>query len=274
MITHFEQGIEFDNANAKTADLELIKRITQNDIYEFLYFTSRKRKNNATTRARKVSTLRGFFNYLTHNQRLLLENPVENLDSPKLKTSLPKHLNLDQSKQMLTNVAGKFAERDYCIITLFLNCGMRLSELVSLNLADVATNPIKVTGKGDKERLVYLNAACQDAINDYLKERHAKKSANALFLTQAGTRISKRRVQEIVDSNFKKNNMTGFSVHKLRHTAATLMFQHGNVDLRTLQEVLGHKNLATTQIYTHVSNKQLKKASLANPLSEVKRDRK
>jgi site-specific recombinase XerD len=260
--------IELSEIDVQSVDIELIKKITQNDIYEFFYFINLHRSNNGRTRARKASSIRNLFRYLTNNQKLLVENPAQNLDSPKLKVSLPKHLNLEQSEQILSNVDGVFAERDFCIITLFLNCGMRLAELVSLNVSDISFNPIKITGKGNKERLVYLNPACQSAIDSYMEKRRPQKSEFAFFLNKSGTRISKRRVQEIVDFNLKKNNLTGYSVHKLRHTAATLMFQHGNVDLRTLQEVLGHKSLSTTQIYTHVSDEQLRKASDSNPLSK------
>jgi site-specific recombinase XerD len=270
MMLHLKivDNIELSKIDARSVDIELIKKITQDDIYEFFYFVNLQRDNNERTRARKASSIRGLFRYLTNNQNLLVENPAENLGSPRLKASLPKHLNLEQSEQILSNVDGVFAERDFCIITLFLNCGMRLAELVSLNVSDISFNPLKITGKGNKERLVYLNPACQSAIDSYLGKRRPKKSEFAFFLNKSGTRISKRRVQEIVDFNLKKNNLTGYSVHKLRHTAATLMFQHGNVDVRTLQEILGHKSLSATQIYTHVSDEQLKKASDSNPLSK------
>lgn len=262
---------DFETIDVKDVDINLLKKVKINDIYEFLYFVNSQRNNNSTTRARKVSVIRGFFKYLTHNQKLLEINPAEVLDAPKIKKALPKYLNLEESKMLLKNVDGKFSARDYCIITIFLNCGLRLSELVSLNVADVSKNPITVTGKGNKERQVYLNNACLDAITDYLQQRTAKPTEEALFLNQNGTRISKRRVQEIVENNLKKNGLFNYSTHKLRHTAATLMFQYGDVDVRTLQEILGHASLSTTQIYTHVSSKQLKQATTANPLAEIKK---
>ena len=262
---------DFETIDVKDVDINLLKKVTINDIYEFLYFVNSQRNNNSTTRARKVSVIRGFFKYLTYNQKLLESNPTEVLDAPKIKKTLPKYLDLEESKMLLKNVDGKFSARDYCIITIFLNCGLRLSELVSLNVADVSKNPITVTGKGNKERQVYLNNACLDAITDYLQQRTAKPTEEALFLNQNGTRISKRRVQEIVENNLKKNGLFNYSTHKLRHTAATLMFQYGDVDVRTLQEILGHANLSTTQIYTHVSSKQLKQATTANPLAEIKK---
>ncbi|MDR1260132.1 MAG: tyrosine recombinase XerC [Oscillospiraceae bacterium] len=273
MVRHlgFVEGVEFNEINTALVDIEFIRKITQDDIYAFFFFINLERHNKNTTRARKVSAIKSLFKYLINNKKLLDVNPTENLDAPKLKGTLPKHLSLEQSEQMLEHVDGNFAERDYCIIMLFLNCGMRLAELVSLNFSDISSNPIKITGKGNRERIIYLNSACQEAIKNYIKKRISKKSEVAFFLNKNGTRISKRRVQEIVEFNLKKNNFFGFSVHKLRHTAATLMFQHGNVDIRTLQEILGHKNLSTTQIYTHVSSAQIEKATGLNPLSNFKK---
>ena len=265
---NLEKSENFDNIKIIDINLDFIKKIKTNDVYEFLFFLANSRKNDSKTRARKVSCLKSFFKYLYNNEKILDENPVDGLDSPKIKKSLPKYLDLDQSLILLSNVTGAHKERDYLILTLFLNCGLRLSELVSLNLEDIKNNPIKITGKGNKERQIYLNQATVRALDDYLKIRNKIKSASpALFLSQNKTRLSNRRVQKIVEENLEKNNLIGYSVHKLRHTAATLMFQYGEVDVRTLQEILGHESLSTTQIYTHVSSVQVQEAFESNPLN-------
>lgn len=260
-------------------DANFIRTITLSDIYEFLLYASSERANESKTRARKVSCLRVFFKYLTSNKGVLTENPVENLESPKVKKSLPKYLTLENCYELLNHIDGAYKERDYCMITLFLNCGMRLSELVGINMDDIHDDTLLLRGKGNKERIVYLNQACIDALSDYIKIRNAHpdrikpKSKNALFLTKNGTRISRRRVEEIVEEYLKKSGLAGmgYSVHKLRHTAATMMYQHGNVDIRVLQEILGHTNLGTTQIYTHISDEQMKSAAGSTPLSTIKR---
>lgn len=209
--------------------------------------------------------------------KLLDENPMQELDSPKLKKSLPKYLTLEQSLTLLGCVDGKYKQRDYCIITLFLNCGIRLSELVSLNVRDIRDdNTVRITGKGNKERLIYLNTACAGAIEKYLTVRPADgiKDKEALFISRNRRRINQRTVQNIVNNFLKKANLDGqgFSVHKLRHTAATLMYQYGDVDILLIKDILGHENLSTTEIYTHIVDKQLKDAVESNPLSQVKQD--
>ncbi|MBP0979586.1 MAG: tyrosine recombinase XerC [Oscillospiraceae bacterium] len=270
-IFYKQESLEnFDEINIKDIDLNFIKKIKTADIFEFLFFLANSRKNENKTRARKVSCLKSFFKYFYNNEKVLDENPVDGLDSPKIKKSLPKYLDLDQSQLLLSNVDGAHKERDYLILTLFLNCGLRLSELISLNLEDIKNNPIKITGKGNKERQIYLNQITVRALDEYLKIRtKIKTDSPALFLSQNKTRISNRRVQKIVEENLEKNNLIGFSVHKLRHTAATLMFQYGEVDVRTLQEILGHESLSTTQIYTHVSNSQIQEAFESNPLNKI-----
>lgn len=261
----------FDEIPIDDIDINFIKNIKTDDIYEFLFFLSNVRHNESKARARKVSCLKSFFKYLQFNEKSIDENPVDGLDSPKIKKSLPKYLDLEQSTQLISNISGKYKERDFLIITLFLNCGLRLSELVALNVEDILNNPVKITGKGNKERQIYLNQFGLKALDAYLKVRNEIKSTSpALFLSRNQNRISKRRVQKIVEENLKKNNLDGFSVHKLRHTAATLMFQYGDVDVRTLQEILGHESLSTTQIYTHVSNSQVKEALESNPINNIK----
>lgn len=207
-------------------------------------------------------------------------NPCDNLDAPKVRSSLPKYLSMEESLELLDVVDGPFRERDYCILTLFLNCGMRLSELVGINLSDIKTDTLTVIGKGNKERVVYLNEACLAAISDYLdvRAKNAIKPAarNALFISRLGNRISNKTVQHIVKKYLEEAGLggKGYSTHKLRHTAATLMFRDGGVDLRTLQEILGHEQLSTTQIYTHVSDEQMRTAASKNPLAHVKKSEK
>lgn len=206
---------------------------------------------------------------------LIEENPAKNLEIPSGKKTLPKYLTLEQSVELLNAVDGSFKSRDYCMITLFVNCGMRLSELVGINLSDIRDNTLKLFGKGRKERIVYLNQACIDAVAAYLNDRNKLKiikDNNALFLTRNGTRIGNRGVEKIVEANLRKAGLSGMGIspHKLRHTAATIMYQYGNVDIRVLKEILGHVNVGTTEIYTHVSDKQLEKASQSTPLSNLK----
>jgi len=265
----------FEEIEISDVDLELIKSVSLMDAYEFMNFLSRNRKNNAVSRARKCSALKQFFNYLTVKKHYLDSDPMSELEVPKSKKSLPKYLTLEQSLELLNAIDGKFKERDYCIITLFLNCGLRLAELVSLNMNSIRSdNTMVVTGKGNKERLVYLNNACVDALNEWRKVRpnDGLKDRDALFVSSHHKRLSRESVQKLVQKYLEKISLDsqGYSCHKLRHTAATLMYQHGEVDIRVLKDILGHENLGTTQIYTHISSEQLKKASDKNPLSNVK----
>lgn len=267
--------VDFRTITISDIPLDFLKTLMLNDIYEYLYFASEERLNCAATRARKASSIKGFYHYLTVNARLLEKNPAENLELPSLKKSLPKFLSLEESKKMLMEVDGSFLARDYCILTLFLNCGMRLSELVGLNNHDInfEERRLRLLGKGNKERIVYINEACISALKSYLSERKAsEKEPKALFLSKDGNRISRRRVQQIVESSLKSAGLDGIglSTHKLRHTAATLMYQYGNVDTLVLKEILGHKSIATTEIYTHVSSEKMKNAADASPLSDVK----
>ena len=270
------QDMPFDEISIDDIDLEFIKTITLTDVYEYMNFVSTQRKNKATTRSRKVSSLRTYFQYLTNKVNKLEHNPSTELETPKTKKSLPKYLTLEQSMDLLHAVEGPYQSRDYCIITLFLNCGMRLSELVNINLHDInhKEHVMRITGKGNKERLVYLNDACMDAIKTYLKDRPADGliDREALFISRERKRISPKTVQAMVNKYLEKIGLggPGYSVHKLRHTAATLMYQYGEVDIRVLKDILGHENLGTTEIYTHISDEQMKKASNSNPLSNVK----
>lgn len=265
--------IDFEEISISDLDLDMIRTITLSDVYEYLNYLTNARKNGPAARARKVSSLRTFFKYLTVRTHLLEKNPIEELESPKIKKSLPKYLTLEQSKQLLQEPEGKYKERDFCMLTLFLNCGIRLSELCGIDLGDIRSDhTLKVTGKGNKERIVYLNQACLDAIEAYLRVRPRSdlKDRNALFISYQKKRISSQMVQHIVKRYLTEIGLESYSTHKLRHTAATLMYQYGHVDVRVLQEILGHENLGTTEIYTHLSNKQMRDAAELNPLANVK----
>jgi site-specific recombinase XerD len=255
-------------------DLNFIKSVTLMQVYEYMNYLTEVRQNGPSARSRKCCSLRVFYNYLTTKAHLIEDNPLKELESPKLKKRLPKYLTLDQSIDLLKQVNGPFKERDYCILVLFLNCGMRLSELVSININDIrrGTNTLRLIGKGNKERIIYLNEACLYAIDNYLKVRPTDhlKDRYALFISKQRKRISPKTVQYLVKKYLSGINLgAGYSVHKLRHTAATLMYQQGNVDIRVLKEILGHENLGTTEIYTHLSNTQMEKAADANPLSHM-----
>lgn len=267
-------NIDFNEIDISNIDINIIKTVTLRETYEFLNYILRERSNNQAARARKISALRQFFKYLERNQ-LIDSNPIKDLETPKQKKRLPKYLTLEQSIELLNAVEGPNKQRDYCILTLFLNCGLRLSELCGLNYNDIHTDKtMRVVGKGNKERIIYLNDACIKAINDYMEVRpnDSLNDKRALFISRNHNRLSPKTVQAMVYKYLEKIGLDsqGYSCHKLRHTAATLMYQTGQVDVRILQDILGHENLGTTQIYTHISNEQMKKASDANPLSKVK----
>lgn len=262
---------------------EYIKSVNLSDILGFLTFTLDQRENQQKARSRKAVSIRQFFKYLTDNKGWFEISPAHKLSLPSPKNALPKHLTIEQANTLLaecSDIQDWTDSRDYCIITFFLNCGMRLSELVGISINDYikSTDPktneqysfLKVIGKGNKERIIYLNNACVSAYEAYLKVRPNVQNEKALFLSSRNKRISNRRVEQIIEEKLMKSGLAGygFSVHKLRHTAATLMYQNG-VDVRVLKEVLGHENLNTTQIYTHVSNSQIKQAMDQNPLSDI-----
>ena len=273
-----------DEIDIMDVDLDFVASVTLTDIYGYMTYLSRDRARyqnsqnsdyglNAASRARKIATIRSFYNYLTNKTHQLRENPVKDIDSPKMKKTLPKYLTLDESLQLLESVDGKNQERDYCILTLFLNCGLRISELVGLNLNDIQDDSLRVLGKGNKVRIIYLNDACQDALKRWLAVRRpiAGRDSNALFLSAQNERISRSTVHAMVKKRLGEAGIdsTQYSSHKLRHTAATLMLQNG-VDVRAVQEVLGHDHLNTTEIYTHIDNESLRVAAKANPLSKVR----
>lgn len=265
---------DFEDISIDNVNIELVKSITLMDAYEFMNYLIREKNNTNSSRSRKTSAIRQFYKYLEKNH-LIEINPMQELETPKKKKFLPKYLTLEQSIELLNAVDGPYKARDYCIITLFLNCGLRLSELVGLNFNDIRSdNTMRVLGKGNKERVVYLNPACIEAINAYKLVRPVDgvKDKNALFISRNNNRMSAKTVQAMVYKYLEKIGLQsqGYSCHKLRHTAATLMYQTGNVDIRVLKDILGHENLGTTEIYTHLKSEQLEQAANANPLSKVK----
>ena len=257
---------------------DFIFKVTLNDAYAFLSYCRNVRNNNTNARARKAVAIKRFYRYLEVNGHIE-KSPVMHLESPQTKRALPRYLTLEQSIALLDSVEGKFKERDYCILTLFLNCGLRLSELIGINLSHIKDdNTLRVLGKGNKERTVYLNAACVAAIADYMKVRPADglKDRDALFISNQKKRISRQSVQKIVEGCLERSGLAGmgFSTHKLRHTAATLMYQYGDADVLTLKELLGHANISTTEIYTHLSDESVRNAVDSNPLAKVKQTKK
>ena len=264
---------DFEKIECGDIDTDFIRGITLDDMYEYLMYANSDRDNNANARARKVSSLKSFFNYLSTKAHLLQVNITKELDSPKIPSKLPVFLSLDESRKLLENIDGEFKVRDYCIITLFLNCGMRLSELVGINISDIHGDRLTVTGKGNKQRTVYLNEACRAAIRQYMEVRptDSAKDRRALFLSKQKTRISNNMVYKMVKKNLERAGLDTnvYSPHKLRHTAATLMYKYGSVDVRALQEILGHEHLSTTQIYTHIDEQQLRDAIDKNPLAHI-----
>ena len=281
---HFKLTDEDDLENIKYKDVSIltIEKIKLDDLHAFLAYLTTNFKSKAATRSRKVSSLRMFFNYLSM-KKIIEINPAQNLETPKLDRRLPKYLTLEQSKKLLNisqDEQNRNNKRDYAITTLFLNCGMRLAELIGINIKDInfEEKKLNVIGKGNKERTIYLNDACVNAVREYLYvrpkdkvKRDSKNSDKALFLSERRQRIGRRTVQDIIYKELKQAGIDTdrYSVHKLRHTAATLMYQYGKVDIRALQELLGHESISTTEIYTHVSNEQVKAAVDSNPLANI-----
>ncbi len=270
-----------EEISIRSVDLEFIKTITITDIFDFLSYLANDRENEdssgigSAARARKLSAIKSFYKYLTVRTKQLADNPVKEIEYPKIRKSLPKYLTLEESRRLLSSVEGPNAARDYAILMLFLNCGIRRSELVGLNLNDVYDDRIRVIGKGNKERIVYFGSACKAAIDAYLPERNKKVLSDnrALFASRDNNRISVTAVHRLVKKHMLEAGLdpTQYSAHKLRHTAATLMISNG-VDIKTVQEVLGHEHLNTTEIYTHIENTELKIAAEANPLAHIDRE--
>lgn len=275
-----QSGETFDTMTIHELNDDFVSSVTRMDVMEFLAYLATERDNHARARARKLSTLKSFYRYHCGVMMRMKDNPTAHIETPKIPKTLPKHLSAEESVTLLRAVnsddESRFKERNYCIITLFLNCGMRLSELVGLNLGDLDRDlrSLRVMGKGAKERVIYLNDACRSALETYLKVRERNPAGghrNALFLSARRTRISKQMVQTVVYRYLSAAGLDnrGLSVHKLRHTAATLLYQTGQVDIRVLKDILGHEQLNTTQIYTHVSNAEMERAMTKNPLASL-----
>ncbi|HBP37326.1 MAG TPA: recombinase XerC [Clostridiales bacterium] len=272
--------LEFEKISIDGIDDAFLRSIKLTDFYSYLTWLSQTRHCSPATRARKIAALRAFFAYLKNKAFLLETNPAIELESPKLMKNLPRHLTLDESRQLLAVAAAGESEltpRDYCILTLFLNCGLRLSELCSINLASIREDTLVVMGKGGKERTIYLNSACLDALEQYraVRPHTGLKNPEALFISRLGQRLSTKTVQYLIKKYIAAAGLDPkrYSVHKLRHTAATLMYKYGKVDIRALQVILGHVSVATTEIYTHVDDTGLHHAVEQNPLNQVRASR-
>ncbi len=274
-----DESIDFNDIAIEDISHEVLESVTKQDIYAYNAFLERERKISNRSKFRKISSVRSFYNYLYAKIEVIKKNPIIDIDMPKIEKTLPVYLTLDQSLNLLktiekSKIKALYKKRDYAIVTLFLNCGMRLSELSAINISHLKDdNTLKVIGKGNKERTIYLNEASVYAINEYLKLRPQIKD-DALFLSMREQRMSNRSIQHMIEKHMKNSGLdtNKYSVHKLRHTAATLLYQYGNADIRSLQEILGHESVNTTEIYTHVNKKSLKKLVESNPLSKVREE--
>lgn len=272
--------IPFDEIDITDVDIDFIKNTKIEELYRYQSFSpeflGKNKSLAASSRCRRTSSVKSFFKYLTVKRHLLDFNICDELDMPKRKNSLPRYLEESECEKLLSACSGKYMYRDYCILMLFISCGFRISELVNINISDIYEDHIRVLGKGNKERIVYFGEGCREAIDEYLSVRNSEKvvptDSKALFISRDNRRISVRGVEKMVDNKLKLAGLDAskFSPHKLRHTAATLMLKNG-VDTRALQEVLGHSNLSTTQIYTHIDNTALHEAAMANPIGRKKR---
>lgn len=274
-----DESIDFNDIAIEDISPEVLESVTKQDIYAYNAFLERERKISNRSKFRKISSVRSFYNYLYAKIEVIKKNPIIDIDMPKIEKTLPVYLTLDQSLNLLktiekSKIKALYKKRDYAIVTLFLNCGMRLSELSAINISHLKDdNTLKVIGKGNKERTIYLNEASVYAVNEYLKFRPQIKD-DALFLSMREQRMSNRSIQHMIEKHMKNSGLdtNKYSVHKLRHTAATLLYQYGNADIRSLQEILGHESVNTTEIYTHVNKKSLKKLVESNPLSKVREE--
>ena len=268
--------INLDAVDLENFNCEILKTVTLSDLYEFMAYVNNFKSSNDNYKARKVASLRSFYNYLTVKINFIDSNPALNLDTPKLKKRVPKFLTLEESVSLLKSIDGKFRERDIAIFVLFLNCGSRLSELVGINLSDInfAKRTLRIIGKGNKERMVFLNNICIESLNNYIAVRPNDlygEDRNALFISGKNRRISNRMVEILAKKYFKAAGIdeTRYSPHKLRHTAATIMYKEGNVDIKTLQEILGHVSISTTQIYTNINDSDMQRAADNSPFNKI-----
>ncbi|WP_297423790.1 tyrosine recombinase XerC [Clostridium sp.] len=272
-----DNAVEFDEIDISLVDDDFIKSIRLRDLYAFMSFAEKYRGNSAYARARKVATLKSYFKFLQGKAKIIDDNPTLELESPKVNKRHPIYLTLNQSLHLLESLDknNKNYQRDYCILTFFLNCGMRLSELCNIQINKFKGDTLNIVGKGDKERTVYLNDACLKSLENYLKVRDDSKALpenkKYLFLSSRNTPINQRTVEIMIKKHITNAGLTDdkYTPHKLRHTAATLMYKYGNVDIRSLQSILGHENISTTQIYTHVDDESLRDAVKSNPLSKL-----
>lgn len=274
-----DKNTPFENIDISDIDINLIKNISIQDLHSFISYMDKTRKNGNFTKSRKVASLKSFFDYLHSKVNLITQNPAIGLEFPKTDARQPVYLTLDECEKLLRTVLKNknefFRKRDYAIIILFLNCGLRLSELSSIDLSKIKGDTLSVIGKGNKERTIYLNEACVSAINEYISIRPKNATdTKALFLSMRKNRMSNRAIQHMIDRYLEKAGFDTsiYSTHKLRHTAATLMYKYGNVDIRALQDILGHENVSTTQIYTHIDDERLREAVKSNPLANIKPD--
>lgn len=267
--------INFNDIKINDISNDFLDKITLDDMHAFLIFEKRYFDNGNSTIVRKVASMRSFFKYLNKKAKVIKNNYTDELDRPKIGKRKPKYMNLDEANSLLNSIDSRNFERDFLIITLFLNCGMRLAELCSIKITDIKDDTIRIIGKGNKERMVYLNESCIRAIENYkpirakLLHRKNIETQEALILSERGNPIARRTVQEVIENQLKKAGLSGkgYSTHKLRHTAATLMYKYGEVDVLVLKEILGHENVSTTQIYTHTDNDMLREAVKVNPLN-------
>jgi len=269
--------LPFDEIAVDSLPLNVVKYTTLSDLYAYMTFLSRSRGMSSRSRARKAATVKSFYKFLFTKSRVIDKNPAQELEAPKLSRDLPRYLSLSEAKRLLSSIDGRYRTRDFAITVILLNCGLRISELVGINTNHIRDNKtLVVRGKGNKERTIYLNEACLFAINSYLNVRPkaSPDDPNALFLSMRGTRISRKTVHSMLKKYLLKAGLDAekYSAHKLRHTAATLMYRHGGVDIRALQSILGHKSISTTEIYTHVDNEKIREAIESNPLSSIKQD--
>lgn len=273
-----EDNIDFNEIDISQIDIEMIKKVNIQDLHAYISFADKQRSNNNFTKSRKVASLRSFFNYLHNTINIIDKDPAKSLEFPKTENRHPVYLTLEQCDILLNTVLenknDEYRKRDYAIIILFLNCGLRLSELSSIDIDKLKDNDtLSIIGKGNKERTVFINQACISSINDYLTVRPANaKDPKAMFISKQKNRLSNRAIQHMIEKYLTKAGFDTsiYSTHKLRHTAATLMYKYGNVDIRALQEILGHESVATTQIYTHIDNDRLRQAVKSNPLANRK----
>ncbi len=265
--------VDFLKLKDKFKDIEVnekfINEINLKDLYSFLGYVKNERENNASTRARKIATAKSFFNYCETKIRIIAYNPCRELESPKQANKQINYLTLEQAEKLLSSIDGRNRDRNFCIVTLFLNCGLRLSELFNIKILDIRDDILVVRGKGDKDRTIYLNDKCLESLYIYLDARRNDKN-KFLFLSERKNQLSKREIQYIVKKCIGSAGLDThkYTTHKLRHTAATLLYKYGNVDIRTIQQILGHKNIANTTIYTHVDDESIRKAINANPLNK------